>query len=197
MQKGPPYPEQSVGPTNELPSTSAFPPVSDTVAHCVGCEPSPKVSYLIWIGDVPAHAGALKDWQIVSPGMQNCDAGEVNGEVWPISHTNELGVSFTSPQPSALPISCLSYAGSSGPSALLRTIVPEPPVASSVTSMCQPSCCETTWKCRSIVSPACMSSGWCLAPVVSMALNAAGSWMTGFWPVVWMLQTGEQTEYVF
>src|SRR5205809_7548734 len=126
MQKGPPYPEQSVGPTNELPSTSAFPPVSDTVAHCVGCEPSPKVSDLIWIGDVPAHAGPLNDWQIVSPGMQNCDAGLVNGDVCPISQTNELGASSTRPQPSALPSCCLSYEGISGPSFFgFRTIVPE------------------------------------------------------------------------
>ena len=162
-----------------------------------GYEPSPKVTDLIWIGEVPAHAGSLKDWQIVSPGMQNCEAGCVNGEVWPISHTNEFGVSWTSPQPSALPISCVSYAGSNGPSALFRTIVPVPPVASSVTSMCQPSFGETTWKWMSMVSPACMTSGWCLEPVVSIALKAAGSWYTGFCPVAWMLQTGEQTVYVF
>ena len=101
---------------------------------------------LIWIGEVAAQAESSKDWQIGCPGMQNWEAGCVNGDVWPISHTNEFGVSFTSPQPSALPISCLSNAGRSGPSALLRTIVPEPPVVSSVTSMCQPSLCETRWK---------------------------------------------------
>src|SRR5436309_1802265 len=131
MQNGSPYPEHCVGPTNELPRISALPPVSDTVAHCVGCEPSlSNVTDLIWIGDVPSQAGALKDWQIVWPGTQNWLLGLVNGEVWPISQTNELGVSFTSPQPSAFPISCRSNVGSSGPSALLRTIVPAPPVGS-------------------------------------------------------------------
>jgi hypothetical protein len=47
MQNGPPYAEHSVGPTNELPSTSALPPVSETTAQFVGCEPSPKVTDLI------------------------------------------------------------------------------------------------------------------------------------------------------
>jgi len=47
------------------------------------------------------------------------------------------------------------------------------------------------------VSPTCMTSGWCLEPVVSIALDAAGSWKTGLCPVAWMLQTREQTVYVF
>ena len=40
---------------------------------------------------------------------------------------------------------------------------------------------------------ACMTSGACLAPVVSIALNAAGSWYTGFWPVVRIDHTGVHT----
>jgi hypothetical protein len=47
MQYGPPYAAQSVGPTNELPSTSALPPVSETTAQFCGCDPSPKVTLRI------------------------------------------------------------------------------------------------------------------------------------------------------
>ena len=41
-------------------------------------------------------------------GTQNWLAGLVNGDVWPISQTNEFGASFTRPQPSAFPSCCLS-----------------------------------------------------------------------------------------
>jgi hypothetical protein len=44
-------------------------------------ESSPKVTDLIWIGDVPAQAGALYDSHSGSPGRQNCARGLVNGEV--------------------------------------------------------------------------------------------------------------------
>lgn len=49
MQNGPPYPEQSVGPTKELPKISAFQTVSETTVQLVGWEPSPKA---VRIGDV-------------------------------------------------------------------------------------------------------------------------------------------------
>jgi hypothetical protein len=67
--------------------------VSETAAYFFAVEPSPKVTLLIWIGSVPAQAGASNESQIVWPGMQNWLAGEVNGEVCPISQTNEFAVS--------------------------------------------------------------------------------------------------------
>lgn len=83
---------------------------------------------------------------MLCPGTQYWDAGVLNGEVWPISQTNELGVSLTRPQPSALPIFCWLNAGSIGPYLLFSTMVPEWPVVRSVTWMCQPSPPATTKK---------------------------------------------------
>jgi hypothetical protein len=44
-----------------------------------------------------------------------------------------------------------------------------------------------------MVSPACITSGVLDEPVVSIALKAAGPWKFGFWPVVVIVHTGEQT----
>ena len=71
MQYGPPYFEQWVGPTNEWPSTSALPPVSETTAQFRGCEPSPKVTLRIRIGCWPAQLALLNEPQKVWPGSQN------------------------------------------------------------------------------------------------------------------------------
>jgi hypothetical protein len=70
--------------------------------------------------------------------------GVVKSEVWPISQTNELGVSLTRPQPSASPICWALKSGSSAPYLLFSTIVPECPVVRSVTVMFQPCVGETT-----------------------------------------------------
>src|SRR5215470_3654277 len=138
MQNGPPYAEQSVGPTNELPSTSALPPVSETAAHSLAVDPSAKVTDLICSGLNPSQCAWSKESQKVWPGMQNWLAGLVYGEVCPISQTNEFGVSSTRPQPSALPICCLSNAGSIGPYLLFRVTVPDWPVVTSVTLIFHP-----------------------------------------------------------
>src|SRR5215475_268489 len=116
MQYGPPYAVQSVGPTNELPSTSAFPPVSETAAHCCWCEPSPKVASKIRIGWKPAQLSLLNEPQNVWPGTQNWPGWSPYRSEWPISQTKAIGVSHTPPQSSALPISCVLYSGVSGPS---------------------------------------------------------------------------------
>ena len=71
MQYGPPYAVQSVGPTNEFPRISAFPPVSETAAQCCWCEPSPNVASKIRIGVKPAQLSLLNDPQNVCPGTQN------------------------------------------------------------------------------------------------------------------------------
>ena len=153
---------------------------------------------LIWIGEVPAHEGALYDWQIGLPGRQNAEAGLVYGEVWPISQTNEFGASCTLPHASELPIFCWLYAGISGPSDFeFRTIVPWRPVLRSLTVTWKPSLADVTNQWIVTVSPACMTSGPVAVESTSIALNAAGSWKFGFWPVAWIDQTGEQTVYVF
>src|SRR5262245_46259645 len=107
MQNGPPYAVHSVGPTNELPSTSAFPPVSDTTAQCCGCEPSPNVAPKILIGLKPAQLSVLNDPQNVWPGTQNAPGWSPYRSEWPISQTKDIGVSQTPPQSSAFPISCV------------------------------------------------------------------------------------------
>jgi hypothetical protein len=54
-----------VGPTNELPSTSAFPPVSETTAQCCGVEPAPNLALKIRSGVKPAQLSKLNEPQIV------------------------------------------------------------------------------------------------------------------------------------
>ena len=71
MQYGPPYAVHSVGPTNESPSTSALPPVSETTAQFCGCDPSPKVTSKILVGCGPAQLSLLNEPQNVCPGTQN------------------------------------------------------------------------------------------------------------------------------
>ena len=120
----------------------------------------------------------------------------VNGEVWPISHTNEFGASCDdTPLERVADLLHVVRRHQRPVGVRSRTIVPEPPVVRSVTVMCQPSC-AAVMKVDVIVSPACMTSGRCFEPFVSIALKAAGSWKTGFWPVGVELQTGEQTVYV-
>src|SRR5215469_18797510 len=135
MQYGPPYDEQSVGPTNELPSTSALPPVSVIAAQFCGCDPSPKVTLRIRIGVMPAQLSKLNEPQNVWPGRQNWPGWSPKRSEWPISQTNAIGVSSTAPQSSALPICCVSNAGVSGPSpGLLSTSTLDVwPLVSSVT----------------------------------------------------------------
>src|SRR5438105_13435954 len=91
-------------------------------------------------GEKPAQCAASYESQKVCPGTQNCAGGLVNGEVWPISQTKEFGVSNTRPQPSALPMLCVSQAGINGPSCFeFITMVPSWPVARSVTVTWTPS----------------------------------------------------------
>src|SRR5215469_6925114 len=104
MQYGPPYVAQSVGPTNELPSTSALPPVSETTAQFCGCDPSPKVTLRILIGCWPAQLSKLNEPQNVWPGTQNAPGWSPYRSEWPISYTKAIGVSHTPPQSSAFPI---------------------------------------------------------------------------------------------
>ena len=112
----------------------------------------------------------------------------MNGEVCPISQTNEFGVSLTMPQPSAFPSCCLSNAGMSGPSLFeFRTIVPWPPLARSVTVTWNPSLSAVVYQCTVMVSPACMTSGCVDNGGESIALNAAGS------DFLTTLHTGEHT----
>jgi hypothetical protein len=54
-------PEQVVGPTSELPSTSASPPVSETAAHDFAVVPSPKLTPLIWSGWNVSQLGMLNE----------------------------------------------------------------------------------------------------------------------------------------
>src|SRR5215469_9977589 len=132
-----------------------MPPKSRTTAQFVGVEWSPKVTPMIWMGEVPAQAGALYDWQKVWPAMQNWLAGLVKGEVWPISQTKALGVSKTLPPPRALPISWVSKAGISSPASLeLSTIVPDWRVLWSVTVTWKPSAPSVVYQCTVILSPA-------------------------------------------
>jgi hypothetical protein len=74
-----------------------LPPKSLTTAHCDACEPSPKVTPLICSGCVPSHDASLYESQKVWPGRQNWNFGLENGEVCPISQTNEFGVSSRGP----------------------------------------------------------------------------------------------------
>jgi len=58
-----------------------------------------------------------------------------------------------------------------------------------------PSCAAVVNQCTVTVSPAFMISGlFGPVPSVSIALNAAFSWNTPFWPVAVSRQTGEQTD---
>src|SRR5216683_8232355 len=98
MQNGPPY-------VGQVCRTSAFPPRSLTAAHCFGADPSPNVTPRMRMGEKPAQCAASYESHDGSPATQNSAGGEVKAEVCPISHTKELGVSNTSPQPSALPSS--------------------------------------------------------------------------------------------
>src|SRR5690348_9674797 len=191
MQNGPPTEPQYC-------SISALPPKSLTTAQpSGGVSVSPNPTERIFNGQKPSHDDSLYESQIGLPGRQNCDAGLLNGDVWPISHTNAFGVSLTMPQFSELPSSFVSNTGTIGPSGLFNTTVPVAFVFSSVTSTCHPSPGLPRWKCRSIVSPACMTRGECFVPVVSIALNSAGSWNTGFCPVARIDHTGVQTVYAF
>ena len=113
--------------------------------------------------------------------------------MWPISHTSELGASFTRPHPNALPIFWTLKAGISGPLVLLfRTMVPAWPVVTSVTVMCIPSWAAVTYWWSVIVSPACMIRGPPVPLSVSIALNAADSEL----PCGDTSHTGEQAVYV-
>src|SRR5215469_4102740 len=189
MQYGPPY-------EGQVAWTSAMPPRSLTVAHCFACCPPAKVTDLIRSGVKPSQCDSSYDLHFVCPATQKSAGGLAKFDVCPISHTNEFGVSKTTPQPRALPICCLSNAGSIGPYRLFSTIVPEPPVDRSVTWMNHPTCRETSKKCTRMVSPAFMTRGLLLWPANSSALNAASSTC---WPLarVSTCQTGEHTVYLF
>ncbi len=189
MQNGPPY-------VGQVCRTSAFPPRSLTAAHCLGADPSPNVTPRMRMGEKPAQCAASYESHDGSPATQNAAGGEVKAEVCPISHTKELGVSNTSPQPSALPSSWVSNAGMSGPSfSESRTIVPCPPVVKSVTVTWKPSRAGVVNQWMLTVSPECIASGWFALPLVSMALKAAVSWNTPGVPVWVSLKTGEQALY--
>src|SRR5689334_9975646 len=95
--------------------TSADPPKSLTTAHCFAFEPSLKVTDLILIGVNFFHDAALYESQNVWPGTQYWPGGEEKFDVWPISQTNAAGASYTSPQASELPSSCLLNTGIIGP----------------------------------------------------------------------------------
>ena len=73
-------------------------------------------------------------------------------------------MSFTRPQPSALPIFCWLNAGSSGPYLLFSTTVPEWPVVRSVIWTCHPSAALATKKWMRMVSPAFITRGRELGP---------------------------------
>src|SRR5262245_33774443 len=185
MQNGPP----KVG---HVCSTSALPPRSLTAANCLGAEPSPKVTPRMRIGEKPAQCAASYESQAGSPATQNCAGGVLKSDSWPISHTNEFGVSLTRPHASAFPISCVSNAGMSGPSCFeFSTMVPCPPVVRSVTVTWNPSCAAVVNQWMVTVSPECITSGSLGVPLVSIALNAAVSWNTPGVPVWVSLKTGE------
>ena len=112
----------------------------------------------------PSQLAVSYELQAGCPATQTCPAGVVNCEVCPISQTNELGVSSTSPHPSALPIFWLLNRGSRGQYLLFRTIVPEWPVVTSVTVTFQPWPAAPRWKWIRTVSPAFMTRGDLLVP---------------------------------